>query len=344
MARAELLASTKITLKFYPQITCFLESLTKEMAAWLKDPSSSNTSKVGSLSSPQFQALVQPSRSFGDEASINFQCMISAASLAHTQQNLPHARLNDDSSESTKLPERSKQGNNPIIMELQQIGAFAGHQFLIFLDKKLTPQSLATLSKEDLQALFLIIMGTILAIGYAQPMKEFPPFPPKEVRFTPQPRCCDLQTIQDNYPQNPETLYDAMQKHLCRTLAHYAIFIGSKLGLPFVGHVERFIIEAAHARWNREGRFSWLTKETLPENDETGHELEAKWPVFLTDFYSANGGFSFEDSGPYSQASNRIFFPPSYSTISIRTVARDRTVVCPHRRNHGLVGRSGTTF
>jgi hypothetical protein len=342
MAGAELLASTKITLEFDSQITWSLESLTKEMIAWLNDPSSSSTSKVGSMSSPQFQALVQPS--FGDEASIKFQRMMTAISLAHTQQNLPHARLDDHSSESTTLHERSEQGNNPIIMELQRIGAVAGHQFLMFLDKKLTPQSLATLSKEDLQALFLMIMGTILAIGYAQPVKEFPTFPPNEVRFTPLPRCCSLPKIQGNCSENPETLYNAMQKHLCRTLAHYAIFIGSKLGLPFVGHVERFIIEAAHARWNREGRFSWLTKETLPENDETGHELEAKWPVFLTDFYSANGGFSFEDSGPYSQASNRIFFPPSYSTISIRTVARDRTVVCPHRRNHGLVGRSGTTF
>jgi hypothetical protein len=226
------------------------------MAAWLNDPSSSSMSKVGSMSSPQFKALVQPY--FGDEASFNFQWMISAVSLAHSQQILP-PRLDDHSSESTKLPERSEQGNNPIIMVLQRIGAVAGHQFLIFLDKKLTPQSLATLSKEDLQALFLMIMGTILAIEYAQPMKEFPPFPPNEVRFTPQPRCCDLQTIQDNYVQNPETLYDAMQKHLCRMLAHYAIYLGSKLGLPFVGYVERFIIEGAHAKWNRERLFLWVT-------------------------------------------------------------------------------------
>jgi hypothetical protein len=287
MARAELSASTEITLKFDSQITLSLESLTKEMANWPNDPSLPSTSKVGLMSSPQFKALVQPS--FGDEASINFQRMISAITLSHVLQNLPQARLYNHSLESTELPERSEQAYKLGVMELQRIGAPAGHQFLIFLDKKLTPQSFATLSKEDLQALFLMIMGTILAIGYAQPMKEFPPFPPNEVRFTPQPRCCDLQTIQDNYPQNPETLYDAMQKHLCRTLAHYVIYLGGKLGLPFVGNVERFIIEDAHAKWNRERLFSWVT-----------------------DFYSKNVYFRFQDPGPYSQASNEAFFFPSY--------------------------------
>jgi hypothetical protein len=54
---------------------------------------------------------------------------------------------------------------------------------LAFLEKSLKPQSLGKLSKNELQVLFLMLIGTILAVGYAQPVDEFPPFPPTEVSF-----------------------------------------------------------------------------------------------------------------------------------------------------------------
>ncbi len=76
--------------------------------------------------------------------------MIYAISLAYTQKGATDSR--------------------PLsISELTQIGSIAGHEFLEFLDEKLKPQSLKNCSKADLHALFLLIIGTILAVGYIEP-------------------------------------------------------------------------------------------------------------------------------------------------------------------------------
>jgi hypothetical protein len=70
------------------------------------------------------------------------------------------------------------------VTELQQIGALAGHSFLLELDRKLTPTHLASCSQASLQALFLMIFGTILAVGYASPPADSPLFPLEDVRYT----------------------------------------------------------------------------------------------------------------------------------------------------------------
>jgi hypothetical protein len=46
-----------------------------------------------------------------------------------------------------------------------------------------------------------------------------------------------------------ETLYDVMQEHLCRMLAHYVVYLGSKINLQIPGGTERRVLEAAHKRW-----------------------------------------------------------------------------------------------
>jgi len=48
-----------------------------------------------------------------------------------------------------------------------------------------------------------------------------------------------------------------MQDHLCQILAHYVVYLGSRLNLPIRSQVSRFILEAASARWYKEGNFKW---------------------------------------------------------------------------------------
>lgn len=67
------------------------------------------------------------------------------------------------------------------ILELQQIGAIAGQKILSALDYKLRPQNLAKSSKQDLEALFLVVFGTILAVGYTAPTMNYPAFPSTQV-------------------------------------------------------------------------------------------------------------------------------------------------------------------
>ena len=148
LEKAEVLASTKIILDFASQITWDLEALVNDVVDWLNDVSVFNTSKVGTLSSDQFLELVKPS--VGENISTDYQQMIYAVSLAYTQPTAP--------------------GKHPLsISELLQVGSLAGHKFLKSLEKKLKAQSLNDCSRVDLQTLFLLVTGTILAIGYTEP-------------------------------------------------------------------------------------------------------------------------------------------------------------------------------
>jgi hypothetical protein len=95
--------------------------------------------------------------------------MIYAISLAYTQQSSNHEYQIS-------------------VSDLQKIGALAGKRCLKFLDNTLTASSLAKISKDRnakniLLALFLLGFGTILAIGYAQPVNESPVLPLHEVSF-----------------------------------------------------------------------------------------------------------------------------------------------------------------
>ena len=145
--------------------------MTEDVVDWLNDPMISDTSKVGTFSSPQFLELISPS--VDKSTRTNFQRMIYAISLAYTQKGVTDSR--------------------PLsISELTQIGSIAGHEFLAFLDEKLKPQFLKNCSEADLHALFLLVMGTILAVGYIEPDTNSSEFQ-KEVWFLPLSRLPNFQ-------------------------------------------------------------------------------------------------------------------------------------------------------
>jgi hypothetical protein len=60
--------------------------------------------------------------------------------------------------------------------ELRQITFVAGEYVLASLERRPAPAELEKCagSLEYLQALFLILLGTILAVGYMQPIKDTP--------------------------------------------------------------------------------------------------------------------------------------------------------------------------
>jgi hypothetical protein len=153
IAKSRFLHQSCITLGFASEITWTLDALVDDVVHWLHKPNASRTSKVGTLSSNQFLGLVN---SFIDgEASSEFQRMVYAISLSYTQQ--------------TALDKHYLS-----VMELSQIGAMAGHSFLKFLDRRLTPEHLKNSSKSGLQCLFLLIVGTTLSVGYSRPIPVQP--------------------------------------------------------------------------------------------------------------------------------------------------------------------------
>jgi hypothetical protein len=60
-----------------------------------------------------------------------------------------------------------------------------------------------------------------------------------------------------------------MQEHLCQFLAHYLVYIGSRLDLPMLRKSERIIVDTAHERWQKQGYFSWLLNNV---DNEDNHE------------------------------------------------------------------------
>jgi hypothetical protein len=86
-----------------------------------------------------------------------------------------------------------------------------------------------------------------------------------------------------------------MQEHLCRTLAHYAVYLSFKLGLPIQGSKEQFVLEFAHSMWNKEGHFVWTTREEehsddaddapVLEDDFSRIDVD-KWAFHLSEYYS----------------------------------------------------------
>lgn len=147
-AKSKALGLARISLQFASQVTWTLEALVDDIVNWLNAPNLSQTSKVGTLSSPQFLDLVRPAMK--DDSYVYFQCMIYTQSLAYTQSTSPHWHLLS-------------------VTELHQIATLAGHIWLKTLEEKLKPQYLSTCSKEQLHALFLLLIGTILAVGYTRP-------------------------------------------------------------------------------------------------------------------------------------------------------------------------------
>jgi len=138
---------------FNGPITWDLPTIVLELIEWLHDPACFTTSKVGLLSSPRFIDLMEPY--IGAEVGVNFQRMLYAESLAYTQRT-------------------TFKKHDLTIEELQQIGAVGGYAILAFLDKNLKAEALRSCSKEKarLEALFLLVIGTILAVGYTSPYRS----------------------------------------------------------------------------------------------------------------------------------------------------------------------------
>jgi hypothetical protein len=221
------LAMATISLEFSTLVTWNLGRLVDDVVNWLNNPMLSETSKVGILSSPQFLDLVKPSV---EDVTTDFHCMIYAISLAYTQPTAPDRHhLN--------------------IPELLQIGSMAGHQFLKSLDKRLKPQHLKDCSKDELQSLFLLVIGTILAVGYTDPSA-----------FS--------KDSQDG------AQFKAMQSFLCQILAHYVIYLGSQLKHRIASGADQFILQAAPARWHKQGLFQWRTAPGEMSEPPPGLDLE----------------------------------------------------------------------
>ncbi|KAF4635574.1 hypothetical protein G7Y89_g2527 [Cudoniella acicularis] len=258
--KTESLSAENITLDFASNVIWDLRALTEDIVSWLNTAMKPDkTSKVGILSSPQFLKLVESS--LEQNPRMNFQRMIYAISLAYTQ---PAA------------PDKHAYG----ALDLYRVGSIAGHEFLKDLDRRLRPEALKRCDENVLQALFLLLVGTILAVGYTEFRGELPDCAIASTNS-------DQESVPDNESQPPRLKlreYIAMRSHLCQILAHYVVFLASQLNLRLDSHVEQFMLETAANRWHKKGAFWWNSSradhDCRDENLISENDIPTNWIPF----------------------------------------------------------------
>jgi len=122
-----------------------------------------------------------------------------------------------------------------------------------------------------------------------------------------------------------QTQFEATQEFLCKILAHYLVFIASRLKLPISGSLAQHLLSAAHKKWHKEGFFSWQRRNTLPygaQNTTVCNEPHSTSSVSIDcdDKSEDNSAFSV---ALLQEALDRLTYPPL--TESLGSSADPRT-------------------
>jgi len=64
-----------------------------------------------------------------------------------------------------------------------------------------------------------------------------------------QPIGLDWLTLLQGSIDEHQKLLDLMQEHICRTIGHFIVFIGSRVGVRILPGVQRLIVDASPAEW-----------------------------------------------------------------------------------------------
>ncbi|TPX14579.1 uncharacterized protein E0L32_005271 [Thyridium curvatum] len=200
------------------------EAIDETIGRWLTQPDFSvqSGSLVGLLCSRQLFASLRAT--VDDDFAHDFRNFLLSTSLGHNRwadRSLGHA-------------------------DLCSVGQISGYRIFGRLDRILTPQFLGRFpnDRDAHRALFLVVLGLILGLGYTTELTTGSPSFPHERLLS-----ADLQ-------RSP-TLWLAMKEHLCQMLAHHLIFLGSMLGIKLETAVEQRTIESAADRWSKMESFVW---------------------------------------------------------------------------------------
>ncbi len=126
--------------------------MVSEFAGWMSDKHAlpASTSRVGILSSAKFVQLV---RTIADEdLTRTFRLLVESSSVLYNHDGQPDVCWKDY-----------------YMDDLESIRSFAGTSVLRHLERVLSNIALAETSLKEMKALFLILFGTIIAVGYSQP-------------------------------------------------------------------------------------------------------------------------------------------------------------------------------
>ncbi|KAK3328768.1 hypothetical protein B0H66DRAFT_539315 [Apodospora peruviana] len=133
-----------------------------------------------------------------------------------------------------------------------------GYRLIKRLDGILTTQFLSQqCSPEYCQVLFLLVLGTVLGVGYSVQQTTSEELTQQTAVVGPSITNSGNGVVLDNSEfRHSPTLWLATKEHLSQMLAHHLISLGSHLGISDAS-IERRIIDAALDRWSKMESFIW---------------------------------------------------------------------------------------
>ncbi len=205
------------------------DNLMQTAVDWLLGIQPPSKSMVGTFSSNEFQALAA---NHIDRSLVENTCLLLYATTQAHIKKLGAA-------------ENGELEAGPCT--LSEAAYLSGQKVVDSLDRALSPLSLAGMSKEALQATFLVIVAVTLSVGYTAKLSDSPPLP--DAGLT-------------SRPTTPLTLWEAMRHHICEMLSHHMILIASRLQFKFQHEFQKTLITSALNKWDKEGRFTWVEFES----------------------------------------------------------------------------------
>ena len=196
------LAQDDIELRFEAAMQWDVDALSEDFATWLSDDSGqpAATSRVGILSSTQCQSLLLEYSN--DDVHTYLPLLVRSSSYLYDHQDSPDPHYT--------------------YAQLSSARSVLGIAVMKYLEADLRPISLSKKSKKQLETVFLIILGTIMAVTYTSVANH------KKARL-----------------------------ELLRVLTHYLILVGERVGLLQCDTKKLHLIEGCDNLWNKFGAFEW---------------------------------------------------------------------------------------
>ena len=237
-----------------------INAISSDFAHWMSDEQLEppSTSRVGILSTWTFERLIS---SHVDKSLCKYlRLLIGSASILYARgSQASYADCNST--------------------DLRKIRSFAGSKVLQSLETALGNSSLAGASDEKLKALFLVLFGTIVAVGYSKRRGYLdnvsaPCFSMSQnsALISMKESTVGLLSFQD---------FQGAQQQLLRILTHHMIYIGEKVSLLDRSSPKSHIIEEAYRQWNRKALFEWKDMPGPNSTNNSIHQLQTLDPKLV---------------------------------------------------------------
>lgn len=140
---------------------------------------------------------------------------------------------------------------------LRAVGYEEGRHVLAGLDAMFAPKHLAGLGRVEMQVLFMMVLGTALAVSYADQVEESPEFPGDVMLPSSSAAAAGADGLRGGGGGRP-TLWHVMRQHVWEMLSHYLIILGSRTGCRIPARHHEDLITSAADKWRRAGDVPWV--------------------------------------------------------------------------------------